>query len=189
MTDTVDAFLRPGTVTCVDATDTLAERLRQAIAESGMKNAFEVERLAKLAKGSVSRMLSGERGKEPAHETIRKLAVVLGVRMEWLAGGEGSMRADSESDVPCLANRPGWSKALATAMRKHPSIPAKVFSDLGASVVHGAPPVIGWLFLGNLARDMCDAVALYEEEHGSSDDTPPAQSGAISGSSEKDDTG
>lgn len=67
----------------IQRTATTAERLRQALDESGKKQA-ELAREAEVDKGALSSYLSGKY--EPKQKAISRMAAVLGVSEMWLWG-------------------------------------------------------------------------------------------------------
>jgi transcriptional regulator with XRE-family HTH domain len=58
--------------------------LRQLLRERGLTVAA-AERKADRAPGSISRLLSGRRGKNPPYDTVRRLSVVLGKPIQIVA--------------------------------------------------------------------------------------------------------
>lgn len=74
---------------------TFAERLREVIATQGSANAF-AKRIA-VAESTMRYWLSGKAG--PDVDTLVKIAGVAGVRLEWLATGEGGREGTSEGQV------------------------------------------------------------------------------------------
>jgi cyanate lyase len=73
----------------------LSMRVREAIYRSGLSQA-DVERIAGLSSGYVSRVLSSERS-DLRVSTVRILAAVLGVSFRWIATGLGHMDDDIET--------------------------------------------------------------------------------------------
>lgn len=82
---------------------TLGERIRAARMRHGWGSTV-LDRRAGLSQGITSRYESGERGQGrggAAAETLRKIAVATGVRIEWLVTGEGRMVEESgDLDAP-----------------------------------------------------------------------------------------
>jgi len=72
---------------------TLAERFAQALASSGLEKAEVERRVSGKAGGHLTHVLAGRR-KNLSHDMLSSYATVLGVRAEWLGGGEPPMRAD-----------------------------------------------------------------------------------------------
>src|SRR3954465_11578782 len=81
-------------------TSSIAERLKRAMEQAGLtQTALEAQ--ARLSKGYLSRVLSGER-KSIGGEKLAKIAAACGVRAEWLVTGEGE-RAAAASTRPAPA--------------------------------------------------------------------------------------
>jgi transcriptional regulator with XRE-family HTH domain len=78
-------------------------RLEEALAEAGLSQ-NQLQDLAKLGKGYVSRLISGGRGQRMTPKMMFELASVLNVRAQWLFLGEGPKRntetAMPQSDAP-----------------------------------------------------------------------------------------
>lgn len=77
---------------------TLGERIKAARARHGWGSTV-LDKKAGLSQGIVSRYESGERGVGrggASAETLRKIAIATGVRLEWLVTGEGRMLEEGE---------------------------------------------------------------------------------------------
>lgn len=98
---------------------TAAERLKQALSESGMQPA-ELAKAIGLNKSSVSRYLSGQY--EPKQEAINKMAMALNVSEMWLWGYDvDKERADwqkENDDLTEITVRMRRSKSFFEAVKK-----------------------------------------------------------------------
>jgi transcriptional regulator with XRE-family HTH domain len=116
-----------------------SERLALAIRLEGITQ-NKLEQVAGFAgRGYVSRLLKGSRGKRPSHDVATRLAKVLHVRVEWLANGEGPMRAAYEDVGP-------REKAIQAA-REHEVLP-ETFAELDVrfpAESHQDEPALWWL--------------------------------------------
>lgn len=82
---------------------TVGQRVRLARTARG-RGVNELDRLLGSKQGYVSRLESSDR--EPRADTLRKLAQALGVSLEWLATGEGTMEGASGGAVPSVPAPP-----------------------------------------------------------------------------------
>lgn len=150
----------------------LKDRLKTAIELRGL-GAQTVERLGSLARGSVGRILRGERT-YPRPETIEKLSAVLQVSYAWLATGDGPMELDAG---PIDDPYPGRADLRRTAYWR--SLPA----DLQAEVMRAIPAradmsLEGWIGLIQRVRDWragATPVVDLPPPSSQSSDPPPAQ--------------
>lgn len=60
-------------------------------------SARELDRLAKTAGGHSSLIESGEVGERVSAKTVKQLAEVLGVSLDWLVGGKGREPTEAEA--------------------------------------------------------------------------------------------
>ena len=81
---------------------TLAERLKLAMSAVPPDNkpvsAYALWHKSGVSQSHIGRLLKGQRASPKPH-TLDRLARALGVRYEWLAQGDGAMRADSPESV------------------------------------------------------------------------------------------
>ncbi|HEU4410181.1 MAG TPA: helix-turn-helix transcriptional regulator, partial [Polyangiaceae bacterium] len=102
---------------------TVGQRVRLARTARG-RGVNELDRLIGSKQGYVSRLESSDR--EPRADTLRKLAQALGVSLEWLATGEGTM-AGGGATAPVPA--PTLAAAAASAVNPTPPGPVVVYDD------------------------------------------------------------
>jgi len=89
----------------------LGERLRSAREERGLRG-YQLEEMIGTKGGSVSRWENNER--RPRSEHVRRLAEVLGVRIEWLLTGEPPKEPTASALSPVLLGAPALDHVLAT---------------------------------------------------------------------------
>ena len=90
---------------------TLGERVKAAREAKGLQ-VNELDRLAKVSKGSTSRVEADQR-KRVSADIIAKYAAALGVSHEWLATGSGPRQPASPDVIPAGTNLPTLRSVLA----------------------------------------------------------------------------
>lgn len=107
----------------------MGDRLRQARLLRGL-GVNELDRVAKLAVGTTSRLEHGDRGKRGSSgATVAKLASVLKVRVEWLLSGTEPMEAPSTDEVP--------NRAAAAALAREAGVLQEAIDDV---LLEAVPP-------------------------------------------------
>lgn len=82
----------------VSDTEPVGRRVDEALKSLGKsKQWLESHARPPFSSGYISRIVSGERGRNPSFEVIRRIADALGVNAEWLASGVGPRDATKRS--------------------------------------------------------------------------------------------
>jgi hypothetical protein len=111
----------------------VADRIKKALELRGMGQ-NSLDRALGKKQGYTSMLLG--RDSEPLLSGGSDIAKILGVRLEWLATGEGPMDSAEESPTPPTSSGPraktakdlpGWAEALAAAVARWRRIPASAW--------------------------------------------------------------
>lgn len=94
---------------------TLSDRINQAMAAASMSQA-ELASACKIKSPSVNDWISGKT-KTLKASTATRAAAALGIRVEWLATGQGEMRT-GEIVTPALPEQPQTVTGLLESLRK-----------------------------------------------------------------------
>ncbi len=93
----------------------------------------KLERTADLSKGQVSKIESGDRGKNPAHDTVEKLADALTVSVSYLTTGievpDGARVVGRVPPQPPLEAIPGYADAELAVARLETDVPIEIFKQ------------------------------------------------------------
>lgn len=139
----------------------VADRIREALKIRGM-GVNGLDRALGKAPGTMSNMLN--RGSEPVLSNGAEIAKALGVRLEWLATGEGPMEpsalvASNDAD-PTSSGRapltfrdlPGWAAAVEKARRRYRRIPEVAWIGAGLQAAQNVNEHIDEAVVLNFAR-------------------------------------
>lgn len=142
---TVNGYLNPlGAVVTTATVDAMsvADRIKLALKERNMGQ-NSLDRALGVSQGTTSMMFG--RGSEPLLTRGVEIARILGVRVEWLATGEGPMMAE---DLPPhssgvrglrLRDRPDWAEQLVKAKAKYRRVPEIAWIGCGLGMAANAP--------------------------------------------------
>ena len=100
------------------AMTTFKERLRKAVAHSGLSGRELARRAGFRSETQISAMLSAKADPNPTNDTMQKLASVAGVSFEWLAKGTGPFTDDGAPE-PSPSPPPADSDVRAKATASH----------------------------------------------------------------------
>jgi hypothetical protein len=179
---------------------TLAERFEQAWKASGLEKADVERRVSGDPGGHLSHVLAGRRTKLSHHMLVR-YAEAFSVRPEWLATGDGPMRADGLPPFPLRSTeRPyrfsSWAGARPIVARRHSDMPpedlAALLDSLDQHTFHADEDPSGgeiawWLQESDRRRALFRVVAggepapddphpMTEEEQAALAPAPPSES-------------
>lgn len=163
---TPDTCVYPdGIVGAVSDSDPTAARIRQVLAARGWSERDLALRAGLKSDSHVSLIL--RRGtRRTSSETLRKIATGAGVRLEWLMNGDLPMDESAVAeelhgtaptdDDPHMANRTGFSGALAGARMLRPSYPDYVWDAVATS-----DPMVVLPLSPAMLADLADLLAKY----------------------------
>jgi transcriptional regulator with XRE-family HTH domain len=95
------------------------ERLREAVDRLGWSGG-DLERAADLPRGYASRLLRGERGRRAPHELVSRIAVALGVTVEWLEAVDMVSTGTRRRAAPVVSPAGPLEAVLTYSLREAP---------------------------------------------------------------------
>lgn len=158
----------------------MPDDLSRRITEAKLARALgqgEIEREAGLTQGTLSRLESGDRGKNIGAALAIRLARALRVRVEWLVLGDPP-RDQPAAQGEVNASLPGWAEALAEARRQQlaPPVALDAVSDLPVLV---RPEAVTPEYVEGIARiwyryaPTDEKIARERARYSAAEDVPP----------------
>lgn len=140
---------------------TMGERIEARMTELGL-NQMQVEKAMGVSRGYLSRIISGQRGKNPSHDYLHSMASILGTTPNYLKHGkttpEESIITTPKAGLPPRFDEiRGYRQAEFEVVRLEPSIPFHVFERARASRLTSPPTQMEVSYL----RDFVKFLAQY----------------------------
>ena len=134
---------------------TLGQRIKAARERLGI-GVNELDRAVGTRPGYMSRVENDDFG-SIGSDKLARLGEVLGVSLDWIVRGVGTLDEALAKEGARICQRVGWSDAVREARRRHPSIEEKYWDMVGDLAGPGLPQRIDVAFVVGLARQLADA--------------------------------